>query len=101
MLNDGDDVGWCIILQHECCVMAIMLDDGDDVMMDHVAAWLLTMAIMLDDGDYVGWFICRKEYGYQNSVVMVHDGYYAVMTYMMAIPETASFLVGIHWKLQL
>ena len=31
MLDYGDDVGWCIILQHECSVMAIMLGDGDDV----------------------------------------------------------------------
>ena len=30
MLDDGDDVCCCIMLHHECCVMSIMLVDGDD-----------------------------------------------------------------------
>ena len=25
--NDGDDIGYCIIMQHKCCVMDITLDD--------------------------------------------------------------------------
>ena len=31
MLDDGLDVGLCIMLQHQFSMMAIMLDDGDDV----------------------------------------------------------------------